>query len=168
MNRPKIIILRGNSGSGKSTVAKAMQEKIGHETLLISQDDVRREMLRVRSGEHSLSVKLMKHLVLFGYNYCRVTILDGILSTVSHAELFEEIASLFKEQVFAYYFDLTFEETLKRNEQKEKIIQHNVGESELKKWWREKDFLSAVHEKVITEDMDFNYIVNRIYNDLLK
>jgi len=88
MNKPKIIILRGNSGSGKSTVAKAMQEEIGHGTLLISQDDVRREMLRVRSGEHSQSVELMKHLVSFGYNHCSVTILDGILSTVSYAELF--------------------------------------------------------------------------------
>ncbi len=34
---PGIIILRGNSGSGKSTVAKAPQKKIGTGTLVAGQ-----------------------------------------------------------------------------------------------------------------------------------
>lgn len=41
----KLIILRGNSGSGKTTVAKALQKKLGYNTMLISQDEVRRNML---------------------------------------------------------------------------------------------------------------------------
>lgn len=41
----KLIILRGNSGSGKTTVAKALQKKLGRNTMLISQDEVRRNML---------------------------------------------------------------------------------------------------------------------------
>lgn len=41
----KLIILRGNSGSGKTTVAKALQEKLGYNTMRISQDEVRRNML---------------------------------------------------------------------------------------------------------------------------
>ena len=31
-----LIILRGNSGSGKTSVAKKLQEKLGPETMLIS------------------------------------------------------------------------------------------------------------------------------------
>ena len=30
----KLIILRGNSGSGKTTVAKALQKKLGRNTML--------------------------------------------------------------------------------------------------------------------------------------
>ena len=41
----KLILLRGNSGSGKTTVARALQRKFGRNTLLLSQDTVRREML---------------------------------------------------------------------------------------------------------------------------
>lgn len=41
----KLIILRGNSGSGKSTTGKALQRKFGQGTMVISQDVVRREML---------------------------------------------------------------------------------------------------------------------------
>ena len=36
----KLSILRGNSGSGKSTIAKALQNKFGQNTMLISQDDI--------------------------------------------------------------------------------------------------------------------------------
>ena len=36
----KLIILRGNSGSGKTTVAKELQKKFGYNTMLISQDEM--------------------------------------------------------------------------------------------------------------------------------
>jgi len=34
----KLIILRGNSGSGRTTIAKELQQKFGRNTMLISQD----------------------------------------------------------------------------------------------------------------------------------
>lgn len=42
---PKLIILRGNSGSGKTSAAKALQEKFGPNTMLISHDMVRMQIL---------------------------------------------------------------------------------------------------------------------------
>ena len=59
----KIIILRGNSASGKSTAAKALQKRIGNGTFLISQDNVRREMLWEKTGQHNQTVSLLKNLV---------------------------------------------------------------------------------------------------------
>ncbi|WP_313075894.1 AAA family ATPase [Lacrimispora sp.] len=47
-NEVRLIILRGNSGSGKSTTAKALQRKFGRGTLVISQDVIRRDMLWVK------------------------------------------------------------------------------------------------------------------------
>lgn len=46
---PKLIVLRGNSGSGKTTVAKELQKRFGRNTMLISQDVVRRDMLKEKS-----------------------------------------------------------------------------------------------------------------------
>ena len=37
----KLIILRGNSGSGKTTIAKELQQVFGNNTMLISQDVIR-------------------------------------------------------------------------------------------------------------------------------
>ena len=42
----KLITLRGNSGSGKTTIARALQEKFGKNTMLLSQDVIRRDILR--------------------------------------------------------------------------------------------------------------------------
>lgn len=47
----KLIILRGNSGSGKSTIAKELQHRLGQNTMIISQDEIRRNMLNVKDGE---------------------------------------------------------------------------------------------------------------------
>lgn len=44
----KLIVLRGNSGSGKTTVARMLQRKIGYNTMLISQDEIRRNMLGLK------------------------------------------------------------------------------------------------------------------------
>mgnify|MGYP002224097748 CR=1 FL=1 len=44
----KLIILRGNSGSGKTTIAKELQQVFGNNTMLISQDVIRRDMLKVK------------------------------------------------------------------------------------------------------------------------
>ena len=72
MNAPKIIILRGNSGSGKSTVAKILQEKFGQDTLLISQDEIRRKMLHAQGGSHGKGIELLIHLVQFGNANCNI------------------------------------------------------------------------------------------------
>ena len=48
----KLIILRGNSGSGKTTIAKEIQKNFGRNTMLISQDVIRRDMLREIGRAH--------------------------------------------------------------------------------------------------------------------
>ena len=55
----KLIIIRGNSGSGKSTLAGRLQRKFGRNTMVISQDTVRREMLWAKDGEGTPALPLM-------------------------------------------------------------------------------------------------------------
>ena len=59
----KLVILRGNSGSGKTTVARALQRKIGFNTMLISQDEIRRNMLWVKDGIDTKALPLMIELL---------------------------------------------------------------------------------------------------------
>ena len=65
----KLIILRGNSGSGKTTIAKELQRRFGRNTMLISQDVIRRDMLRVKDGENTLVLPLMKELLVYGSSH---------------------------------------------------------------------------------------------------
>lgn len=161
---PKIILLRGNSGCGKSTVAKILQKKIGSGTLLISQDYVRREMLWVKDRPNNQAVDLLRNLVVYGHQNCSISILEGILYTEIYKGLFNQIEELYAGQIFAYYFDIPFEETLKRHSTKPNS--HEFGENEMRKWWREKDLLINICEKIIHKDMSIDDAVNLVYQDI--
>lgn len=50
----ELIILRGNSESGKTTVAKDLQQLFDQNTMPISQDVIRRDILKVKDGENNL------------------------------------------------------------------------------------------------------------------
>lgn len=58
----KLIIFRGNSGSGKTTVAKELQELFGRGTMVLSQDMIRREVLKERDGIEPPALPLIKQM----------------------------------------------------------------------------------------------------------
>ena len=162
----QLIILRGNSGSGKTTTGKGLQRKFGHGTMLISQDVVRREMLFVKDGPNPESSQLLSELTLYGKNNCNIVILEGILNSNWYKNLFENLLDEFKNQIFAYYFDIPFEETLNRHQQKPNA--HEFGEKEMKEWWNENDLLNIIPEVLLYKELSLNEIVDIIYKDVIK
>lgn len=106
----KLIILRGNSGSGKTTIAKELQKHFGRNTMLISQDVIRRDMLWVKDGESTEAIPLMKELLAYGIKHSDIVILEGIMYADWYKPLFELAIRLYGTEVYAYYFDLPFEE----------------------------------------------------------
>ena len=158
----KLIILRGNSGSGKTTIAKELQKKFGRNTMLISQDMIRRDMLKVKDGKNTLAVPLMKELLIYGNKHSEIVILEGIMYADWYKSLFELAVLLYDTRVYAYYFDLPFEETLKRHQTKPNC--NDLGEEEMRRWWREKDFSAILNEVSITSDKDKEIIVSEIYD----
>jgi predicted kinase len=160
-----LIILRGNSGSGKTATRKALQKKFGHGTMLISQDVVRREILYVKDGPDTEAVQLLQELSLYGKNHCDIVILEGILNSQWYRVLFENLHMEFGSRIFAYYFDIPFEETLIRHQQKPNV--HEFGEKEMRRWWNEKDFLDIISEKHIHKELSLDEIVDMIYLDVI-
>ena len=158
----KLIILRGSSGSGKTTTAKELQNRFGHNTMLISQDAVRREMLKVRDGENTLALPLMKELLRYGSEHSDVVILEGIMYSDWYKPLFELAVQLYGTEIYAYYFDLPFEETLKRHQTRAKC--NEFGEEAMRRWWREKDFSDVLKEVRITSEKDMESVFEDIYN----
>ena len=157
----KLIIIRGNSGSGKTTIAKKLQKKLGHGTMLISQDVVRREMLYVKGRKNNKAEDLLLNLVLYGKKHCKVVILEGILYSKHYNKLFKKLLEEFQGNILAFYFDLPFEETLKRH--KTKANANEFGEKEMRKWWREKDLIGYIPENILNEKLNEDEIINYIY-----
>ncbi len=156
----KLIILRGNSGSGKSTIAKELQNRFGANTMLISQDVIRRDMLKVKDSENTPALSLMKELLIYGHEHCDIVILEGIMYADWYKSLFELSVQLYGTEVYAYYFDLPFEETLKRHQTKPNC--HEFGEEAMRRWWHEKDFSDVLNEAPITAEKNIDDIVTYI------
>lgn len=161
---PKIILLRGNSGSGKSTIAKQLQQEIGPGTMLIPQDVVRREIMYVKDRPHNKAIDLLHTMVDFAFAHCNMVILEGILYSKSYQGLFDHIQHRYTPHIYAYYFDLPFEETLRRHQQKP--VATAFGEAELRQWWAEKDYLVNIPEKMLDQHMSKAHIVQLILNDI--
>lgn len=161
----KLIMLRGNSGSGKTTLAKALQKELGSNTMLISHDMIRLQVLNV-SGRVGVerSLPLMEELLRYGRRNSGVTILEGILPSGDYSRLFETAVKEFGENIFAYYYDLSFEETLKRHGTKPNRA--DFGESEMRRWWQDRDFLETIPERKLKQDISLESAVELILRDM--
>ena len=160
----KIVILRGNACSGKTTVSKALKQKIGSGTMLIPQDFVRMEMLGVEDVAKNPAIALLQNLVIYGHLHFEIVILEGILNKWHYQDLFKTIEEIYDKQIFAYYFDLPFEETVKRHAQRNCTA---FGEKEMWEWWAEKDYIFNIKEKIITEEMSIDETVGLVYQDIM-
>ena len=96
----KLIILRGNSGSGKTTVAKELQKKFGYNTMLISQDEIRRNILWVKDGIDTKALPLMIELLKYGYEHSDIVILEGIMHEEWYNPLFKVANELYGSNVY--------------------------------------------------------------------
>jgi len=160
----KLVIIRGNSGSGKSSVAKALQRRIGRNTLVIPQDTVRREMLWAKDGYDTAALPLMIDLLKFGHKNSEVTVIEGILNSKWYRPLFEMALKLYGDEIYAYYYDIPFEETLRRHETKDN--RYDFGEAEMRRWWNEKDYIGSIPETRIGEELSLEDTVDMIWGDI--
>lgn len=144
----KLIVIRGNSGSGKTTLAKALQQAFGRNTMLISQDMVRIQML---NGKDAEAQPLLAELLRYGRQHSDVTILEGILDAEQYLPLFQTAIAEYGREIYAFYYDLPFEETLRRHSTKPNRAE--FGEGAMRRWWKEKDYADILAERTITTDM---------------
>lgn len=99
----------------------------------------------------------------YGRKNCEIVILEGIFDASFYKELFETAMKEYGSQIFAYYYDLPFEETLCRHETKPN--RNDFGESDMRSWWKEKDFIGIIQEKILTKEMGLDETVEMIYRE---
>lgn len=162
----KLIILRGNSGSGKTAAAGILQQKLGPNTMRISHDMVRMEILHVRGRQGvERSLPLMAELMRYGRRNSEFTVMEGILPYEDYRSLFEAALEEYgRENIFAYYYDISFEETLRRH--RTKPNRDDFGEEDMRRWWQEKDYLKNIAETILGEDISLEGAVEKIYGDV--
>ena len=106
MTSHPLIILRGNSGCGKTSTARLLQRRLGYGTMLVSQDVVRREMLRVKDSESNPAIQLIYDLCMYGNKVGYTVILEGILSNKKYGAMLHRLLNDFQGDKLVYYFDV--------------------------------------------------------------
>ena len=160
----KLVIIRGNSGSGKSSLARKLQTHYGRGTLLIAQDTVRRDMLKEKVEPGNLSIDLTETLARFGYDHDLLVLVEGFYETDIYGQMLERLKKLFAPQVFAYYYVLSFEETVRRHQTRAK--QEEFTLADMKRWWKDRDFLGWEEESFFTDEDSLEAAFDKIRSAL--
>ena len=132
----------------------------------LSHDTVRMEILHVW-GEQGIekSLPLMMELLKYGHDNSNVTVIEGVLPAKEYSDLFDLATELYGKDIFAWYYDIPFEETLRRHGTKPN--RNDFGETEMRRWWREKDYLPQIREEIIDSGKSVDEAVEMICNRVL-
>ena len=163
MEDSHLIIIRRNSGSGKTTVAKLLFAHIYADAMIASLDVVRRTMLRVKDAPDNPAIELIYRLCSYGNQLNKIVILEGILRRDIYGDMLTKLISDFNGLARVYYFDIPFNETLRRHATKPNA--HEFGEAEMRQWWRSNDVLGVKEEQIFNAEMSADDMLKNIVND---
>jgi predicted kinase len=161
----KLIIIRGPSASGKSTLAKKLFSTSKSNVVLIQQDYYRYIFNQANEGSKANSKSIHKMIeqnttiaLQAGYD----VILEGVLTNKSYQAILERLITLHTGESYLFYFDLSFEETLRRHLKKNDVLYYT--ENEMYVWYSFSQPLNHSREFVISEylseDLAYQKIVH--------
>jgi len=158
-----LLIIRGNSGSGKSTLAQAIRKIKPREVAIVGQDLLRRQVLHVRDEPENAAVGLLdltaRYALTQGFN----VVIEGILKESIYGSMLHQLIFDHEGRSFAYRYDLTFDETLRRHATKD--VSDRFGAMEMRQWWNDQDTLSEIDETVFDASVSINAATRRIASD---
>jgi predicted kinase len=161
--RTRLVVVRGNSGTGKSSVAAGIRERFGRGLALVGQDNLRRIVLRERDRPGAANIGLIDLTARYALDAGYHVVVEGILYADHYGEMLTRLRADHRGPTHAYYLHVPFEQTLLRHATKP--IAREVGEAQLRDWYRELDLLPGGVETVIGADSTLSKTVDRIMLD---
>lgn len=161
----RLIIVRGNSGTGKLALAAAIRAARPRGVAIIGHDQLRREILQVRdypgtpaAGYIDLSAR---HALDCGLH----TVVEGILHDEIYGGLLRQLITDHRGVSRCYRYDVSFEGTVRRHATKPQAKASEFGEAEMRQWWRDADPLTGTDEAVIDAESSLAGSVRRVLAD---
>lgn len=146
----RLVIIRGNSGTGKSALASAIRHNLPRGIAIIGQDLLRRNILHVLDTKPSLAADYIEISARFALDRGLRVIVEGILREDIYGDMLRRLISSHPGFTRCYRYKIPFQETLKRHTTKPNAAE--FGENEMQQWWRDDDGLIGVEETIIGPD----------------
>lgn len=156
----RLIVLRGNSASGKSSVAAGLRARYGRGIALVSQDTLRRDVLRERDVPGAANIGLIDLTVRHALEHGFHTVLEGILYVSHYGDMLAGLLADYGDRAHCFYLDVPFEDTLTRHATKP--IADEVTESELRSWYRPLDLLPGAVETVVPANSTLTATIDQV------
>ena len=160
---PRLIVIRGNSASGKSAVAAAIRDKYGRGLAIVGQDNLRRVVLREHDVPGGANIDLIDLTARFALSRGYHTVVEGILNADHYGAMLTTLIDDHSGRAFAYFLDVPFPETLRRHTTKTGTL--NYGEAEMRQWYRALDLLPGGIEQVIPAESSLEDTVTKVMAD---
>ena len=160
---PALIVIRGNSGSGKSTVAREVRRRYGRGCALVEQDYLRRILLRAHDGTPGTAAFIagtVRSALRLGYH----VVLEGILHTEHYAAELHRLVGEHEGPSAAYYLDVSWAETVRRHGSRPQAA--SFTPEQMREWYTERDLLGVPGEQIIPEDSTLDRTVEIILSGL--
>ncbi|MGW1805619.1 kinase [Streptomyces sp. NPDC002078] len=159
----RLVVLRGNSASGKSSVAAGIRDRFGRGLALVAQDNLRRIVLRERDRPGAANIGLIDAVARYALDAGYHVVVEGILYADRYGDMLARLRADHRGPTHGYYLDVPFAETLARHGTKS--IATRVSEADLRDWYRRRDLLPGGVETVIGSDSSLPETVDRIMRD---
>jgi len=159
----RLVVLRGNSASGKSSVAVGLRENFGRGLALVGQDNLRRTVLRERDRPGAANIGLIDLTARYALDAGFHVVVEGILYAHHYGDMLATLRAEHRGPTHGYYLDVPFGETLARHATKP--IADDVSETQLRDWYRPLDLLPGDTETVIDAGSALHETVDRIMAD---
>ncbi len=162
----RLVILRGNSASGKSSVATALRAAFGRGLAIVGQDNLRRVVLREHDRHGGANIGLIDTVARYALDAGYHVVVEGILSAERYGPVLQRLADDHRGTTRCYYLDVPFEETLRRHASKpDPELQAAVTADTLRGWYRERDLLPGGVESVVGADSPLPDTIELIMRD---
>jgi adenylate kinase family enzyme len=145
-----LVIIRGNSGSGKSTIARQVRSRHGERGVaLVEQDYLRRILLRELDVPGGCAPQLISTVVTFALDHGYHVILEGILHSARHADMLHRLVAAHRGRSHVFYLDVDFDETVRRHADRPQASEFTV--EQMRGWYVARDLLGTPGEQVIPQ-----------------
>jgi predicted kinase len=156
----RLIILRGNSASGKSSVAAEIRRRYGRGIAIVGQDNLRRVVLREHDKPNAANIGLIDLTARYALDHGFHVIVEGILYASHYGDMLTALCADHQGTTRRYYLHVPFEETLRRHATKPQASEY--GETEMAAWYRELDLLPVGNEHIVSAETSLDGTVQLI------
>ncbi|MCX5215737.1 AAA family ATPase [Kitasatospora sp. NBC_00240] len=158
-----LIVIRGNSGSGKSSIAAGVRARYGRGIAVVAQDNIRRTVLRERDTPGAANIGLINLVARHSLDHGYHVIVEGILAAAHYNAMLAALCADHRGRSHRYYLDVPYRETVRRHATRAQATEFSP--EDMAGWYRHLDLLPDGAERIIPSESRLADSVQRILDD---